>query len=125
MKRIFIALLLVCSWAVLLTGCVSTLDGHSKAGNPIVKDSIESRYERPTDQIFAAAKQVLGVMGTLTGENTITKTLEAKINKTTVWVRVDEVDPKVSRVIVQARGNGSGDIEMASEVDKRIALQLK
>lgn len=125
MKRIFIALLLVCGWGVLLTGCVSTLDGHSKAGSPFVKDTIESRYERPTDQIFQSAKQVLGVMGTLTGENTITKTLEAKINKTTVWVRVDEVDPKVSRVIVQARNNGSGDIDMASEVDKRIALQLR
>jgi hypothetical protein len=124
MKKKLIALLFVCGWAALITGCVSTLDGTSKVGNPLGKDTIESRYERPTDQIFQAAKQVLAHMGTLTGENTISKTLQAKVNKSTVWVKVDEVDPKVSRVMVQARGGGA-DIATASEVDKRIALQLK
>ena len=67
----------------------------------------------------------MGFMGTLTGENTISKTLEAKVNKSAVWVKVDEVDPKISRVIVQARSGSRADIETASEVDKRIALQLK
>lgn len=109
----------------LLNGCVSTLDGHSKMGYPVGKDSIESNYEKPNEQIFQAAKQVLGVMGTLTGENTITKTLEAKVNKSTVWVKIGEVDTKLTRVTVQARLGGHADIETASEVDKRIALQLK
>ena len=44
----------------------------------------------------------------------------------TVWVRIEEADPKVSKVTVQVRTNGGGaDIELASEVDKRIALQLR
>lgn len=112
--------------ATLLTGCVGTVDGRSKAGVPWVKDTIESRYERPVDQIFAAAKEVLKFNGTLYGENTINKTLEAKINTTTVFIRVDEVDPKVSRVLVQARAKGGGgDIATASEIDKQIALRLK
>lgn len=125
MKRKLIALLLACGWVALLNGCVSTLDGHSKMGYPVGKDLIESRYEKPADQIFLAAKQVLGVMGTLTGENTISKTLEAKVNKSTVWVKLDDSDAKVTRVTVQARLGSRADIETASEVDKRIALQLK
>ncbi len=111
--------------AALLTGCVSTVDGRHKAGVPWVKDTIESKYERPVDQIFAAAKDVLKFNGTLYGENTITKTLEAKVNSTTVFIRVDEVDPKVARVLVQARSSSGGDIATASEIDKQIALRLK
>lgn len=110
----------------LLAGCVSTIDGRHQAAVPFVKDTITSRYERPVEPIFAAAKKVLADMGTLYGENTITKTLEAKIDTRTVWVRIEEADPKVSKVTVQVRTSGGGsDIDLASEVDKRIALQLR
>jgi len=110
----------------LFTGCFSAADGRVRAGVPFVKDTLESLYERPADQIFAAAKEVLKFNGTLSGENTITKTLEAKIDTRTVWVRVDESDPKTSRVLVQARRkNKTADIALASEIDKQIALKLK
>lgn len=125
MKLKLISWLVVGCMAALLTGCVSTVDGRHKAGVPWVKDTIESKYERPVDQIFAAAKEVLKFNGTLYGENTITKTLEAKVNSTTVFIRVDEVDPKVARVLVQARSSSGGDIATASEIDKQIALRLK
>lgn len=106
------------------SGCYSSLDGRMKAGFP-VKDTIVARYERPVEQIFQAAKQVLQYNGTLTSENTITKTLEAKIDTRTVWVKVDLVEPSISRVQVQARLKGGGaDLDLASEIDKQIALQL-
>ena len=96
-----------------------------KVGVPLAKDTIESRYERSVDQIFEAAKDVLKLNGTLYGENTISKTLEAKIDTRTVRVAVDEVEPKVSRVRVQARRkSGTADIALASEIDKQIALRL-
>ena len=108
------------------TGCFRGVDGRSRAGIPFAKDTIESRYERPVQQIFDAAKQVLSFNGTLTGENTITKMIEAKVDTRTVWVRVDEVETKVSRVVVQARNKNRGsDIDLASEIDKQIALRLK
>ena len=108
------------------TGCFRGVDGRSRAGIPFAKDTIESRYERPVQQIFDAAKQVLSFNGTLTGENTITKMIEAKVDTRTVWVRVDEVETKVSRVVVQARNkSGGSDIDLASEIDKQIALHLK
>ncbi|HTH49466.1 MAG TPA: hypothetical protein VMB21_18260 [Candidatus Limnocylindria bacterium] len=107
-------------------GCYSTQEGRSKFGVPLSKDTIESRYERSVDQVFAAAKDTLAFNGTLTGENTIAKTLAASIDNRTVWVKVDEVEPRVSRIFVQARkSGGAADIYLASEIDKQIALRLK
>ena len=92
---------------------------------PFVKDTIEGRYERPAVQVLTAAKEVITNMGTLTGDNTVLKTAEGKVNTRSVWVRVEEIDPKVTRVLVQCRTAGGGaDLETASEIDKRIALWL-
>jgi hypothetical protein len=109
----------------LATGCQSTPDGRKRAGVPFVKDTIESRYQRPVAQIFAATRQVLELNGTLTGENTISSTLEAKVDNLNGIVRVDELEPGVSRVQVEARRKGgAADIDLAAEIDKQIALKL-
>ncbi len=111
---------------VLSAGCYTTQEGTKKMGVPFSPDKIEGRYERKPAEVFAAAKKVLAYMGTLTGENTINSTLEAKVDNNTVWVKVDEVEPGISRVITQSRGKGgSGKVGLASEVDKQIALQLQ
>jgi hypothetical protein len=126
MKKSIFALLTASCLVVLLSGCYSTPEGRMKAGVPFAKDFIESRYERPVKQIFDAAKEVLKFLGTPTGENTIKNTLEARIDTRTVWVAVDEVEPKTSRVRVQARSKGGfADIDLASEIDKQIALKLR
>ena len=108
-----------------VTGCQNTPDGRKRAGVPFMKDTIESRYQRQVGPIFTAARQVLELNGTLTGENTITSTLEAKVDNRTVVVKVDEVEPGVSRVLVVARRRGgAADIVMAGVIDKQIALKL-
>ncbi len=92
---------------------------------PMAKDVIESSYERPVEQIFTAAKDVLKLNGTVTSENTVNHSLEAKVDTRTVWIAVDEIEPKVSRVRVQARTKGGrGDIDLASEIDKQIYGKL-
>ena len=109
----------------IFSGCYSTPEGKMKAGVPFVKDHFEGRYQRPVATIFAAARQVLELNGTVTGENRITNSLEAKVDNRTVMVRVDEVEPGVSRVIVAARKKGGGaDLDLASEIEKQIALKL-
>jgi hypothetical protein len=124
MKVNFYRFLAVAMFITLLTGCFSTQDNRTKVGMP-AKDKIESRYERPVETIFNAAKEVLRFNGTLYGENTISHVLEAKVDTRTVWVSVDEVEPKVSRVIVQARKKSRlADIDLAAEIDKQIALKL-
>jgi hypothetical protein len=125
MKKNFFTLAFIASCACLLSACVTTVDGRSRPGMPMAKDTIESRYERPTDQIFAAAKDVLKFNGTLVSENTINNSVEAKVDTRTVWVAVDEIEPKITRVRVQARTKGGrGDIDLASEIDKQIYGKL-
>lgn len=125
MKVNFIRFLAVAMMLALFTGCYSTPDNRTKVGMPMAKDKIESRYERPVETIFAAAKEVLRFNGTLYGENTISHTLEAKVDTRTVYVSVDEVEPKISRVVVQARTKARmPDVDLAAEIDKQIALKL-
>jgi hypothetical protein len=125
MKKNVLALVFGFGFAAALAGCVSTVDGRSQAGFPMTKDTIESRYERPVDQVFSSAKDILRLNGTLVSENTINHSLVAKVDTKTVWVAVDEVEPKVSRVRVQARTKGgSGDVDLASEIDKQIYGKL-
>jgi hypothetical protein len=125
MKMISLAVLAACTLLV-LPGCVRTVDGKLKPGLPVGQDTIENRYEVPVEQVFEAAKKVLRFNGTLYGENTISKTLEAKIDTRTVRVAVDEVEPRVSRCRVQVRTKtGTGDIKLASQIATDIALHLQ
>ena len=40
-------------FALILTGCVSTVDGRSRAAVPFVTDTVEGQYERPASEVFA------------------------------------------------------------------------
>ncbi len=125
MKIKFFFSLAVLAVSLLLTGCVSTVDGHMKMGMPLVKDKIESRYQRSIPQLIAATKVVLARNGTLVSDDTINHTVTARVDTRTVWVKVTEIDPNVSGVTVQARTKGgSPDVDLASEIDKQIALHL-
>ena len=85
------------------TGCTQTGSGSRKATIPLAKNTIQSRYNRPVAEIFTAARNVLSHYGTLTGENTINSSLEAQVDNRSVYVRVDEVEPGVSRVRAACR----------------------
>jgi len=120
-------LLLACSMSSALffgSGCTSTLDGRTTSGNPIGKDTIQSRYERPVLEVWAAAKDVLNYDGRVFSEDVMKSTLQASVNKQTVWVKVAPVDGKLTEVSVQARGSFGADVALASQVDKEIALRL-
>jgi hypothetical protein len=120
------ALLMATCMTMLAAGCYSTVEGRSKATwRPFSKDTIEGRYERPLPQVFGAARKVLEFNGALTSENTVHKSYEAKIDTRSVWVKVDEIEPNLTRVLVQARTRGgTPDLDLAAEVEKQIALQL-
>jgi len=130
--KIFAALFGV---AVLAVGCVDTVGGHKTTGVPFIKDTIEARYERPVNDVFEAAKEVIKFNGTLVSEHTlfgvtntvgnVAKVVEGKINQRNVWVRMEQIDPKVTAVAVQTRTPAGGaDIDLAASVDKQIALKL-
>jgi hypothetical protein len=134
MKLKFFAALL--GAAVLAVGCVNTVTGGKTAGVPFIKDKIESRYELPIEPVFESAKQVIRNNGELIKEGTLygqtnavgnmVKTIQGKVDERTVWVRVEQLDPKITGVTVQTRtAGGVSDIDLAAQIDKQIALKLE
>ena len=116
---------------IITTGCVKTVAGRSTVAVPLIKDRVEGRYERPIDEVFKAAKDVIIANGVLNnesilhGETNTVKTAEGKINLRTVWVRVEGVEPKITSVAVQTRTQAGGtDLDLAHEIEKQIALKL-
>jgi len=67
--------------------------------------------------------------GTLYGQTNavgnMVRTVQGKVNQRSVYVRVEQVDPKVTGVTVQTRTSaGVSDIDLAAQIDKQIALKL-
>src|ERR1041384_8567321 len=100
-----------CRFFVLLTapfllflgpGCVATPKDDLIFGLP-GKDKIVSRYEKPYDQVKAAAITVLKRNGTLIGDDLVRKVLEARIDTAKVYVVLDDSEPKITKVTVQVR----------------------
>lgn len=115
--------------ALAVVGCVSTVSNTHTMGF-YVPDSVQGRYERPLDQVYSAAVQVLNNNGVLLNEyiphdttNSV-RSCMGKVNQEKVWIRVQAVDPQITQVTVQVRTAVGGDVEQAHELEKDIALQL-
>ena len=115
----------VCAAAVFSSGCVSTLDGHHEVGNPLVKANLVRVYERPVKDCWVAAKDVLSANGAIFNEDVMQSTVTARVDTRTVRVKVESIDPKMTRVTVQTRTRmGNSDLDLGGEIDKQIALRL-
>jgi hypothetical protein len=117
--------------AILAVGCVKTVSDSKTGGVPFVKDKVEGRYERTVQEVFDAAVYVVKFNGTLQNEATLydkddtARSVEGRVNKRRIWIRVQAVDPKVTSVMVQARTSAGGtDMNLAYQLEKQIALQL-
>jgi hypothetical protein len=121
--------------ALLAAGCVKTVSDTNK---PVVypalalfKDKFESRYERPVDQVYAAALEVIKANGTISRDSIINpgpnqvKCLEAKVGDRYVYVRVEAVDPKITSVKVQVRTKlGGTDLTLTQQLQGQIGIKL-
>ncbi len=124
MKIKFLSFLALSACLVFLPGCIGTQDGHSVAGMPFTKDRIVSRYARPVAQLDAVTRTVLNRNGKILVDNSVNNSFSAKVNQRSVWVKVSDVDGKITEVTVQARGSMGGDVELAAEISKQIAMML-
>jgi len=104
-------------------GCVTTEKGDLKFGVP-GKDTLVSRYEAPYDKVKTAAIAVLERNGTLVGDDLIRKVLEARIDTATIYVALDDSEPKITKISVQVRRGAVPDIDLASELQKQIYGEL-
>lgn len=125
MKKNWFACLLIVALVPAFTACVKTLDDRSTIAMPFSKDTIEARYARSIDQVTVAAREVLAFNGTITSDDAVTRVLQAKVNNRTVYVRLEELEPQITRVLVQVRSGAGSDVDLAAEIDKQIALRLK
>jgi hypothetical protein len=124
MRIKILSLLALSSVLLLSSGCVSTETGKPVTGVPFTKDTITSRYEKPVPLLVNATREVLKRNGKLLLDNIVNNTFEAKINQRNVWVKVADLDGKITVVTVQSRGSFAGDVDLAAEISKQIALQL-
>ena len=115
--------------ALITAGCVSTVSDTQTSGLHL-PDKAVSRYQRPIDDVYNAAVQVINSDGVLLTEyiphdttNTV-RSLMGKVNQEKVWIRVEAVDSQITQVSVQVRTSVGGDTQEANELDKEIALQL-
>lgn len=116
----------------LTTACVSTQSGRKTAAVPLIKDSVEGRYERPVAQVYEAAKEVLRFNGQLVNEVTrhsdsgvAVMALEGRVQERKVFIGVKEEDPTVTSITVQVRTTAGGrDLDLAHELEKQVALKL-
>ncbi len=108
---------------ILSSGCVGTETGKPVFGVP-AKDTITNHYEKPVGQLVQATRTVLKRNGKLLVDNVVDNTFQAKVNQHNVWVKVADLDGKITSVSVQARWPMGGDIDLASQVSTQIALEL-
>ena len=117
--------------AVIATGCVHTVSNTTTFAVSYGRDSVAGRYNRDVDTVYNAAKAVINADGVLLTEfiphdstNTI-RSLEGRVNDRKVWIRVEQVDPKISQVDVQARTkSGRVDLDLVHQLEKEVALEL-
>jgi hypothetical protein len=114
-----------------VTGCVDTVGGRKTVGVPFIKDQMAGKYDRPLEEVFQAAKDVIKFNGTLTsetipyGESNVVKIVEGKVNQRSVWVRCEQESPRVTAVTVQTRTKGGGtDLDLAHDIEKQILIKL-
>lgn len=125
--KIFLAFL---GTAIITSGCVGTVSGTKATSLVPNRDQVEGRYQRSVDQVYQAAVQVIQTDGVLVTEfiphdttNTV-RALQGKVNQRNVFIRVGAESPQVTQIIVEARTKVGGDVDLAHELEKEIALKL-
>ena len=127
-KKIFAVL---AGAAIIATGCVHTVSDTSTFAVSYGRDSVAGRYQRDVDTVYKASVAVVVRDGVLLTEfiphdyTNVVRSLQGRVNDRKVWIRVEQVDPKVSQVDVQARTKGGRvDLDLVHEIEKEIALEL-
>lgn len=129
MKKMILAVL--AGAAVVAAGCVNTVSDTSAFAMSPSRDSLANRYNRPWDQAYKAALTVVQRDGVLVREyvpheytNTV-RQLEARVNDRRVFIKVEQIDPKISQVDVEARTKyGGTDLDLVHTLSTEIAVEL-
>jgi len=130
-KKVFFVLAAAALASTIVTGCVGTVSDTDTFALTPGRDSVVGRYNRSLDQVYQASVAVISRDGVLVTEyvphdyTNAVRSLQGRVNDRKVWVRVEQVDPRISQVEVQARTKyGVSDVDLVHELEKEIALEL-
>jgi len=117
--------------AIIATGCVHTVTDSTTFAVSYGRDSVAGRYQRPLKEVYDASVKVIGENGVLLTEHiphdytNEVRSLEGRVSDCKVYIRVQQIDPQVSQVDVEARTKmGRVNIDLVHELEKDIALEL-
>jgi hypothetical protein len=117
--------------ALVTAGCVHTVSDTSTFAMTPSRDSVAGRYNRPADQVYKSAINVISRDGVLLREyvphdyTNETRQLEGRVSDRKVYIRVQQIDSQISQVDVEARTKmGGTDLDLVHELEKEIALDL-
>lgn len=123
--------ILAAAGVLITVGCVHTVSDTSTFAVSYGRDSVAGRYNRSVQQVYDAAVAVVNRDGVLTREyvpheyTNEVRQLEGRVSDRKVWIRVEQIDPQVSQVDVEARTKmGRVDIDLVHSLEKEIALEL-
>lgn len=113
------------------TGCVQTVSDTDTFAMYYGRDMVSNRYDRPFDEVYQAAFNVVKNDGAIVREyvsheytNSV-RSVEGRVNNRKVWIRVGSVDSKITQVDVEARTKaGMTDIDLVHQLGTEVALEL-
>jgi len=118
--------------ALFLVGCVNTVTQNQPGTLPTYRDRLETRQQKPLEPVFEASKRALNSFGNITAEGKVfvgtnqVRIVEGNINGRAVYMRVEEINPQLTSVLVQVRTKmGGTDLSVAKDVVRRIAVELE
>ncbi len=118
--KLSIVIAVVCCF--LFSGCIFIVGGAVGAlgGYAISQDTIQGETKQSYASVWKAATEVVRMLGTISVEDTMRGTIEAKVNSITVKVFVREDTEGVVRLRVKARKHLFPKIKLSPKVYTKI-----
>jgi hypothetical protein len=125
-KRKFLAAALAVPLACMLSGCIYlVVGGIGAVGGYIVSpDTVEGISETETDQVWDAALEVLGIMGTIEEQNEAGGVILSRVSGAKIPVTLEALNATTTRVNVKARKAYLPRIALAQDVFVKIVGRL-
>jgi len=114
-----------------LAGCVGKVTRDNPSKPPAYRDRIETQYQQPAEKVFEAVKRAFNSFGNITRESSSVSSaaqlcyVEGTINENRVYIRIEGVSPKSTKMIIQVRAPmGGTNLQMANELHRQTEIEL-
>ncbi|MBF0569923.1 MAG: hypothetical protein HQL18_04040 [Candidatus Omnitrophica bacterium] len=126
-KRSFLSFVFIALLAAASSGCVYLAVGAIGVvgGYVVSPDTVAGQSSRSMEETYAAAKQILGIMGQIQEDNQSANGLVATISGARVTVSVAAINVSVSKLTVKARKAFMPKIDLAQDVYAKIVNSME